>query len=182
MPRGVSRSMKMVGLCSMARPAIEAPGARSPALCGPRPALYWRGGIENFRRGPRLPERSYTVPSGYVGGSGSDMLLTLRMPSAYVFGETPGSDTAVGGRCPPCGGLGDPVQQLGLMSDRDRAGGTGRAGRSKAGTRLADGFMHVLLIYHSRNRKSRCILTGTGRAKLLAKSAQTSARFASFWA
>jgi hypothetical protein len=109
-------------------------------------------GVEGCRRGPRRPEPSYTLPSGYFGGLGPGMPLALRMPGAYVFGATPGGDTAVGGRCPPYGGQGGPVQQLGLMSDRDRAGGTGRAGRSKAGTRLADGFMPVLLICRSKSR------------------------------
>jgi hypothetical protein len=39
----------------------------------------------------------------------------------------------------------DPVQQLGLTKERDRAGGTGRAGCSKAGKRLANFFIARLL-------------------------------------
>jgi hypothetical protein len=48
----------------------------------------------------------------------------------------------------------DPGQQLGLTSERDRAGGTGRAGRSDAGKRLVGVFIGSLLIIRSSDRKS----------------------------
>ena len=38
-------------------------------------------------------------------------------------------------------------QQLGRVMDRNRAGGPGRAGRSNAGTRLAEVFIDGLLVY-----------------------------------
>jgi hypothetical protein len=48
-------------------------------------------------------------------------------------------------------------QQLGRAMDRNRAGGTGRAGRSNAGTRLADVFIGGLLVYSN----SQCLASGS---------------------
>jgi hypothetical protein len=49
-------------------------------------------------------------------------------------------------------------QQLGRAMDRNRAGGTGRAGRSNAGTRLADVFIGGLLVYSN----SQCLALASG--------------------
>jgi hypothetical protein len=83
--------------------------------------------------------------------------------------KTPAGHTNRGEVCLPCR-RDDQTQQLGLTSERDRAGGIGKTGWSNAGKRLGSFFIGRLLIPHRRNRESSHPTSETSLANLSRKS------------
>jgi hypothetical protein len=98
-------------------------------------------------------------------------VIRLLAVTNYGWGEMPTGGSGVWGTGRPLRREGrTPRQQLGRAMDRDWAGGTGRAGRSNAGERLANFFIGRLLIVSNCHRKSRQTSSRASLADRTAKS------------
>ncbi len=98
-------------------------------------------------------------------------VIHLLAVTNYGRGEMPAGGSGVWGRGRPLPReRRTPCQQLGRAMDRDWAGGTGRAGRSNAGKRLANFFIGRLLIASNCHRNSRQTSSRASLADRTAKS------------
>jgi hypothetical protein len=98
-------------------------------------------------------------------------VIRLLAVTNYGWGEMPTGGSGVWGTGRPLRReRRTPRQQLGRAMDRDWAGGTGKAGRSNAGERLANFFIGRFLIASNCHRKSRQTSSRASLADRTAKS------------
>jgi hypothetical protein len=125
------------------------------------------GGLTSrARRGERTGVRPEPIPCPAVGYSRETPSASDRL----LLREIPAGGSGLWSMVLPLPRKAIQRQQLGRAMDRDWAGGTGRAGRSRAGKRLASFFIGGVLIESNSQRDSHQTSSAASVADSTAKS------------